>query len=361
MLSELRDYWNSYFYGIAFDLAHMWTGKNMDGSTIGIAYVAAVCDARSYSYGISQRFTSSPGKYILTAHEIGHNFGATHTEQASPPQTDCSNTIMNTAIGTGFTFCPFSRGEIASHVASNSSCLALGPAAPSNLTAVAASSSQVNLSWQDNSADEIAFTIERKQGIGGTWSQAGTTAANAASFNDTGLGNNTTYFYRVQASGASGMSGYSNEASATTLTSPPTITGILPASGVVGTVVTISGTNFNGATAVKFNMTNATSFTVASPAQITAAVPAGASTGRISVTTPAGTGVSSGLFTVSTNRCDINNDGMTNVLDIQLLINAILGIPGSPANGDLNRDGNTNVLDLQLLINIVLGLGICPG
>jgi hypothetical protein len=363
MLGEFRDHWNANFYTTPFDLAHMWTGKDMDGSTIGIAYLSVVCDARTYSYGISQRFTSSPGKYILTAHEIGHNFGATHPDQAVPPQTECSNTIMNSSVGTGFSFCSFSRSEIATHVASNSSCLTAGPAAPSNLTAITVSGSQINLSWQDNSATETGFVVERKTGAGGAWGQVGTTASNVSTFNNTGLVGGTTYFYRVQATSGTGSSGYSNEASATTLSSPPTIAGFLPTSGIIGSVVAISGTNLTGATAVRFNTTNASIFTVVSSTQINATVPTGATTGRIAVTTPSGTVTSSATFTVnqSTSRCDLNSDATVNVLDVQLLVNAIMGIPGSPTGGDLNSDGSTNVLDLQLLINVILGLRSCPG
>ncbi len=123
MLTEFRTHWNQNFSDLPYDLAHMWTGKNLDGSVIGIAYLGVVCNARYASYGVSQRFTSAPGKYILTAHEIGHNFGATHTEQADPPQPDCANTIMNSSVGTGTNFCSYSQAEIASHVTQNPSCL----------------------------------------------------------------------------------------------------------------------------------------------------------------------------------------------------------------------------------------------
>jgi hypothetical protein len=78
------------------------------------------------------------------------------------------------------------------------------------------------------------------------------------------------------------------------------ITGFTPVSGNVGTVVTISGANFTGATSVKFNGTAATTFTVNSATQITATVPSGATSGKISVTTPNGTAQSASNFTVTT-------------------------------------------------------------
>jgi hypothetical protein len=83
-----------------------------------------------------------------------------------------------------------------------------------------------------------------------------------------------------------------------TILNQPTITGFSPASGVVGTAVTITGTNFTGATAVKFNSTAAASFTVDSDTQITATVASGSTTGKITVTTPNGTATSAASFTV---------------------------------------------------------------
>ena len=68
---------------------------------------------------------------------------------------------------------------------------------------------------------------------------------------------------------------------------PPAITSFTPLSGKPGAVITITGTNFTGATAVKFGSTNAASYTVVSPTKITAVVGTGSS-GSISVTTPGG-------------------------------------------------------------------------
>lgn len=75
----------------------------------------------------------------------------------------------------------------------------------------------------------------------------------------------------------------------------PTITSFNPEDGDVGTVVTIAGTNFTGATDVSFNGTPA-SYTVDSATQITATVALGTTTGPISVTTPDGTAYSSTNF-----------------------------------------------------------------
>ena len=79
----------------------------------------------------------------------------------------------------------------------------------------------------------------------------------------------------------------------------PSVSGFLPASGPVGTVVVISGSHFSGATAVAFHGTPSTSFSVNSDGQISAAVPSGASSGVISITTPGGSADSSSAFTVS--------------------------------------------------------------
>ena len=59
------------------DLKHLFTGKDMDGTTIGIAYVGVVCAYPDWSYGVTQQYyTYTP--YVF-AHEIGHNFSAQHT------------------------------------------------------------------------------------------------------------------------------------------------------------------------------------------------------------------------------------------------------------------------------------------
>ena len=82
----------------------------------------------------------------------------------------------------------------------------------------------------------------------------------------------------------------------------PTITSFTPSSGSVGDSVTIIGTNFSSTLSnntVKFNGATA-SLSSGTTTQLIALVPSGATTGKISVATAAGTATSSGDFTVST-------------------------------------------------------------
>ena len=79
----------------------------------------------------------------------------------------------------------------------------------------------------------------------------------------------------------------------------PTVSGFSPTSAVAGkTLVTITGTNLAGAPAVKFNGVEA-AVSSDTATQIKATVPNGATTGRITVTTPEGTATSGSSFTVT--------------------------------------------------------------
>ena len=75
----------------------------------------------------------------------------------------------------------------------------------------------------------------------------------------------------------------------------PTVTNVNPNTGPTsgGTSVIITGTNFSGATAVRFGSNSAGSFTVNSATQITATSPAGIGTVDVTVTTPGGTSATS--------------------------------------------------------------------
>jgi hypothetical protein len=78
----------------------------------------------------------------------------------------------------------------------------------------------------------------------------------------------------------------------------PGISGFSPAAGRAGTNVIITGTNFLGATAVRFGSLNAATFNVLSNGAVQATVPIGATNGTIRVIAPAGSAFSSSNFVV---------------------------------------------------------------
>ncbi len=80
---------------------------------------------------------------------------------------------------------------------------------------------------------------------------------------------------------------------------PPTITSFTPLSVGLGSAVTLTGTNFTGVTAVKFNGTLAYAFAVQSATKITATVASGTTGGKITVTSSAGTATSASSFTIA--------------------------------------------------------------
>jgi len=119
---------------------------------------------------------------------------------------------------------------------------ASSPAAPGNLTATAVSSSQINISWADNSSDETGFKIERCQGSGcSNFAQIATVGENIKTYSNSNLLGNTTYTYRVRAYNSGGNSGYSNPAGATTLLPPsPAAPGNLMATAVSSSQINLS-------------------------------------------------------------------------------------------------------------------------
>jgi len=101
---------------------------------------------------------------------------------------------------------------------SNIDCTAM-PAAPSDLVATA-TGSDVSLAWTDHSGVEDGFQVRRWTASAGTPVVVATLPANAITYHDVGLADNT-YWYQVLATKDGGTSGSSNNASAVVATVPP--------------------------------------------------------------------------------------------------------------------------------------------
>jgi plastocyanin len=89
------------------------------------------------------------------------------------------------------------------------------PAAPSNLNAVAQSTSEIELTWNDNSNNEVGFSIEQRK-VDGTFQEVAVVGPNVTRFVVPGLDPSTFYLFRVRASGGAVSSPFSNEAGAAT-------------------------------------------------------------------------------------------------------------------------------------------------
>ncbi|MGD9148519.1 MAG: cohesin domain-containing protein [Anaerolineae bacterium] len=122
-------------------------------------------------------------------------------------------------------------------------------AAPTNLVAVAASQTEIGLTWHDNSADESLFLVERSPDGSSAWSEIASPAADTMGHVDQGLDCGTRHHYRVRAYRASDgvYSAYSNVDSATTWACSEAVLSI--GSGVVepGGSVTVPMTTSLGA------------------------------------------------------------------------------------------------------------------
>jgi chitodextrinase len=91
---------------------------------------------------------------------------------------------------------------------------------PNNFSASAASFSQINISWSDRSNNETGFEISRSSSTNGTYQVIAVTAANATSYQHTGLSPSSTHYYKIRAINATSASALVGPVNATTQNGP---------------------------------------------------------------------------------------------------------------------------------------------
>ena len=116
------------------------------------------------------------------------------------------------------------------------------PSAPVGLAATPLSESTSSLAWTDTSSNEDSFVIERTTGAGPFLVIATPSTNDFAAYTDASLDERTTYSYRVKARNSLGDSGYSNEATATTLLATPANAAAVAASS---TLINVSWTDMS--------------------------------------------------------------------------------------------------------------------
>ena len=119
-----------------------------------------------------------------------------------------------------------------------------GASAPTGLTAVPASASQINLSWSASLGNPAGYILQRKLGPNGVYSTVAYVGGNTLAFQDTQLASAVNYVYRIQATN----SGYSTEASAVTL-GPPLAPTSLTATAASPTQVNLTWGDLSGGAA----------------------------------------------------------------------------------------------------------------
>ncbi len=96
------------------DVVQLFSGKDLDGSSVGLAWVGVVCQSHNYSYGLQQSVGSTLDPLVL-AHEIGHTLSASHDSTAS---------IMSSSISSSnAAFSSTSKSQIANYLALRAWCL----------------------------------------------------------------------------------------------------------------------------------------------------------------------------------------------------------------------------------------------
>ncbi len=118
-LFEFQDYWNAHETGVQRNAAHILSGVR--GSYGGVAYLPGLCQDQ-YDYGLSTYLNGSFPYPLgdhrsqnwdlnVTAHELGHNFGAPHTHDLSPPIDSCGlGDCSQAAQGTIMSYCHVCSG-----------------------------------------------------------------------------------------------------------------------------------------------------------------------------------------------------------------------------------------------------------
>ncbi|TWT41135.1 Fibronectin type III domain protein [Phycisphaerae bacterium RAS1] len=90
LLTQFQNQWLNNHGGVVRDVAHLFTGKALNGSVIGIAYLGGICNTNGFGLVESDCCGSFGCATDLSAHELGHNWNA--------PHCSCPSFTMNPSI-----------------------------------------------------------------------------------------------------------------------------------------------------------------------------------------------------------------------------------------------------------------------
>ena len=152
LLDALKAYRSGSSTQQAAGLTHLFTGRDLDGQTVGIAFINSLC-SNSFSASLSEARNSVSFDALIAAHEIGHVFGAPHDGDtaaacASTPETF----IMAPRLNGSSTFSDCSLAQMAPTV-SSARCLAQVDAADATVSVPTTTPLALN------QASTVTFTV----------------------------------------------------------------------------------------------------------------------------------------------------------------------------------------------------------
>ncbi|HEY3308729.1 MAG TPA: DUF2341 domain-containing protein [Desulfuromonadaceae bacterium] len=187
------------------------TATRVSENQINIAWAASAYDETGYKI---QRCSTTDGSVcdpsgaapitlptsgVSTYSDTGLTQGFTYTYRVYPYKTSANTCSATPGWSGGWTGTPSNTVTVTATTIT----------APSTLAATAPNTTQVNLTWLDNTLSETGFQLERCLASSCTYSPvtANSIPANTTSFNDTGGCNNTAYNYRIKAVNSGKLSG----------------------------------------------------------------------------------------------------------------------------------------------------------
>ncbi len=116
LLDELGLYRDSMAAHRTQGLTHLYTGRTLAGTTVGIAYTDALCNTR-FGAGLSEGNSNATFDSLIAAHELGHNFGAPHDGVAGPCVAEPMTFLMAPLLNNSNQFSACSIAEMTDDIA----------------------------------------------------------------------------------------------------------------------------------------------------------------------------------------------------------------------------------------------------
>jgi len=244
----------TYYYTVfAVNAVGMSPGSNQaNATTQATGYPSAPTSLSATAQSFSQINLSwtastigSPTKYRIYRSTSSGLVGA-QVDSVNAP-TVAYNDINGLSPTTTYYYVVFAVNAVGMSSASNQATATTQaptlPSVPTNLSATAQSSSQINLSWTaSGSGSPTKYRIHRSITSNSGFVQVDSVNSSATTYNNIGLSPLTTYYFRIYAANAFGASNASNTASAMTPAVAPTISSlqISPPVVVAGSDATVS-------------------------------------------------------------------------------------------------------------------------